>query len=98
MAKKKEISKGILDLKKGLAEGKAVIGTKIVLKDLKDAKLSKIYLASNCPEKVKEDIEYYGSLVKVPIIVLSVDNEEIGVLCKKHFFISVLGIKKRWVR
>jgi len=94
MAKKKELSKEIMDLKKGLVEGKVLIGREVVLKSLKNKKLSKIYLASNCPEKVKEDIKYYSDLVKVPVIVLSVDNEEIGVLCKKHFFISVLGIKK----
>lgn len=95
MAKKKEISKEILDLKKGLAEGKAVVGAKTVLRDLKDDKLGKIYLASNCPKEIEEDIRHYSDLVKVPVIVLDVDNEEIGVLCKKHFFISVLGIKKR---
>lgn len=84
-----------MDLKKGFAEGKAVIGRAVVLKDLKYGKLSKVYLASNCPAEVKKDIEYYGGLVKAPVVILNIDNEEIGVLCKKHFFISVLGIRKR---
>lgn len=93
MAKKKEISKKLQELKKEI--DKAAIGTKIVLKNLKDKKLSKIYLASNCPENTKKDIESYSRLVSVPIVILDVNNEELGVFCKKHFFISVLGIKKK---
>ncbi len=93
MAKKK-ISKELVDLKQEVTSGKAVIGAKSVLKKLKEKKLNKIYLASNCPSDVKKDIEHYCALVKVPIVILEIDNEEVGILCKKHFFISVLGIKK----
>jgi ribosomal protein L30E len=95
MAKKKEVSKEIMDMKKELAEGKAVVGTETVLKSLKGGKLNKVYLSSNCPDGVKKDVEYYSSLVKVPVVFLKMNNEEIGVLCKKHFFISVLGVKKK---
>ena len=74
---------------------KAVIGTEVVLKNLKNKKLSKVYLASNCHEKTKKDIESYSQLVNVPIVMLDINNEELGVFCKKHFFISVLGIKRK---
>lgn len=95
MAKKKEISKEVSDLKKEVAEGRVAIGTKVVLANLKARKLSKVYLASNCQEKVKKDIGYYSDLAKMPVVVLELNNEEIGILCKKHFFISVLGLKKK---
>ncbi|MBR9683017.1 50S ribosomal protein L30 [Candidatus Woesearchaeota archaeon] len=94
MAKKKEISKEITDLKKELVDDKVLVGKDVVLKNLKNEKLSKIYLASNCPEKTIADIKYYSDLAKVPIVALKLNNEELGVFCKKHFFISVLGIKK----
>lgn len=95
MAEKKEISKEILGLKKEIEEGKIVIGKEAVLKNLKDNKLEKIYFANNCPEKMKGEINYYQGLVKIPAAVLEISNEELGVLCKKHFFISVLGVKKK---
>ena len=95
MAKKKEVSKEILGLKKELGEGKVILGTKSVLKNLKTGSLSKVYLASNCPPQVKKDIEYYAGLVKLPVVSLGLDNESLSVLCKKHFFISVLGVKRR---
>jgi len=94
MAKKKEVSKTILDLKREITESKIIIGKEVVLKNLRDGKLSKVYLAGNCSEKIKVDIEYYSGLTKVPVVLLGMDNEELGVFCKKHYFISVLGVKK----
>lgn len=91
---KKEFNKEVLELKKWLAEKKAVLGFKEVLEELKNGLLAKIFLASNCPEKIKSEIEYYSGLGKVPVKILGIDNEEIGVFCKKHFFISVLGVRK----
>ena len=95
MAKKKDISKEILELKKGLEEDTLVIGANDILRGLKGDLLSKIYLASNCPAGMKEDISRYASMAKVPVTMLEIDNEEVGMLCKKHFYISVLGIKKK---
>ncbi len=94
MAKKKEISKEILNLKKELEEGVVIIGIKSVLKNLKTGKLSKLYTANNLSEEMKEEVKQYSGLAKVPVVVLEMDNEELGSLCKKHFFISVLGVKK----
>ncbi|MEK6951174.1 MAG: ribosomal L7Ae/L30e/S12e/Gadd45 family protein [Nanoarchaeota archaeon] len=73
-------------------EGKAVLGTERVLKLLKSRKLSSIILARNCPAKSKADIEYYAKLAQIPITQVEQTNEEIGILCKKNFFVSVAGI------
>lgn len=95
MAKKKEISKDILELKGELEKDSVCIGTKEVLRELRSGNLNKIYLASNCPSEIKKDIEHYVTLSKVPVVFLKINNEELGGICKKHFFISVLGIKKK---
>ena len=80
------------DIKTDILSGKAVIGKEAVLKSLKNKKLSKVYLASNCPDELKKDIEYYSKLTGTKVIVLDKDNEELGILCKKNFFVSILGI------
>ena len=95
MAKKKEISPEIVDLKKELEEKRIILGNKNSLKQLKEGLLSKVYLAKNCPKAVKEDIVYNAGLLNVPVIILKMDNEDIGSLCKKQFFVSVMGVKKR---
>ncbi len=80
-------------LKQALTEGKVVIGTQRVLKLLKQGKLKKIYLSSNCPDKVLSDIQYYSKMTKVAVVKLKKPNDELGTFCKKPFSISVLGVK-----
>lgn len=92
MAKKEEIGKEIKELKVKIQEDKVVIGVEKVLKGLRDKTLQKIFLASNCPPKISEDIYYYAKLVNVPVVKIEFDNEELGIFCKKNFFIAVLGV------
>ena len=79
------------EIKKALQENKVIIGMDRVLKKLRVGKLQKVYLASNCPQIVKEDIKHLGKLHKIEIIEAEKDNEELGIICKKQFSISVLG-------
>jgi len=90
MAKKQLLS----DIKKDLKTRKIIIGTKVVMKNLKLNKLEKIYIASNCDAISKKDLEYYSSLLIIPIIVLNQPNDELGVTCKKQYSISMLGVLK----
>lgn len=84
----------IKELKSVLNTDKIVIGTEETIKELKGQMLSKVYLSSNVPEKVAEDIAYYCDLAGTEIVRLEVPNEELGVMCQKPYYISVLGIKK----
>ena len=84
----------IEEIRKIVKEGKAVIGTKEVLSQLKLGKISKVYVTANCPEKIKKDIEHYAGLSDAKIVQLDQPNDELGVVCKKPFSISVLGLAK----
>ncbi len=83
----------ITDIKKGIKEKKAVVGTKQVLKSLKLGQLQKVFITINCPETVKRDIEHYIKMAKCDVEFLNVPNDELGVICKKQYAISVLGLK-----
>ncbi|MBS3134221.1 ribosomal L7Ae/L30e/S12e/Gadd45 family protein [Candidatus Woesearchaeota archaeon] len=80
------------DLKKALKDNKLIIGTQRTLKLLKLGKLKKIYLAVNCPKETVDDVRHYAKMNDIPVINIKENNEELGILCKKSFFISVLGI------
>lgn len=80
----------IAELKKALKEKTITFGSEKTLKMLKNGKVKKVFLASNCPEDMKETIEYYAKINKVDIIKLKIPNDEIGLTCKKAFGISVL--------
>lgn len=81
------------EIKKGLKEGKLIIGTKRTIKAIRAGGVSKIFLASNCPEVIAEDIEHYCTITEVPIERLQENCDELGSLCKKPFYISVVGVR-----
>ena len=82
------------EIKKALENKKAIIGTDRVIKLLKQGLLKKVFVSLNCPKEIKESINYYKSISGVEVVELEKDSEELGVLCKKPFTISVLGILK----
>lgn len=91
MAKKKAIlSEELRELRKSLQDGKVTAGADRVLKNLRAGKCTKVYLSSNCPAKLLSDIESLCKLVECNLIKLELSNEELGVFCKKNFFVSVL--------
>lgn len=78
------------ELKKLLKEDKIIIGTSNTMKKLRANKVSKVWLSANVPVEVKNDIIGYG----VDIATLDVPNDELGVLCKKQFSVSVASLVK----
>jgi large subunit ribosomal protein L30e len=90
--KKNEIEENLKLIKAKAQEGKVIIGSASILKNLKMKSIKKVFLAKNCPNNLRSDIIYYAKLVEVPVIEIEQTNVEIGVLCKKNFFISAVGI------
>ena len=89
---KKIVEGFVAELKKSLVKRKLVFGSERCLKLLRDKKLKKVYFSSNCSPAVKEDFVYYCGLFDVPFEDLPKDSEEIGVICRKPFSISVVGV------
>ena len=87
---KKTIKENKINLAKDLKTKKIIIGADRVIKGLKSDNLSKVYLSSGCKDSIKSDISRYGRLGDTEIIKLTISNEELGILCKKPFSISVL--------
>lgn len=94
MARKKEVQKDIDQIQTSIAKKKAVIGTKRTLIYLRTGKLDKVFVTVNCPASVQEDIKTYAPLAACDVHELKYTNEELGVLCKKPFSISVVGLLK----
>jgi len=89
---KETVDKTIAEIKKLLKDKKLIIGTERTIKNLKLGRISKVYVSSNCPENVNDDISYYSKLANAAVLKLSYPNDELGVICKKPFSISVLSI------
>jgi large subunit ribosomal protein L30e len=94
MAKKQEIDSRITELKSAIPQGRLVLGTQKTLKELKHGKLEKVFLSANVPKDVRADIEHYSALTGTVIEELNVPNEELGILVKKPFSVSIIGLAR----
>ena len=82
------------EIKKMLKLGSIIIGTEKTLKNLKLGRVQKVLVSSNCPEKVEKDITYCAGLSGAEFHKLDYPNDELSVICKKPFSISVLSLLK----
>ncbi len=82
----------IKEVKDTLKDGKVVLGAEQTTKLMKQGKLKKIFLSSNCKEDVQTDLEKYAKISKVELVNVDIPNKELGVICKKPFSISMIGV------
>lgn len=81
-------------IKKMLKAGNIVIGTERTIKNLKLGRVQEVLLSSNCPARVENNIAYYAGLSNAELYKLDYLSYELGVICKKHFSVSVLALLK----
>ena len=88
----------MIDIDKALASacktGKVSYGSNIALQNAKTGKAKMIVLASNCPKDIKEQIEYYGAISKVPIVTYKGTSMDLAEVCSKLYIISALSIRE----
>ncbi|MBU1199748.1 MAG: ribosomal L7Ae/L30e/S12e/Gadd45 family protein [Nanoarchaeota archaeon] len=88
------IEMSVDEIKKLIKTENLVIGADRVLKALRNNEVVKVFLSSNAAEGLAEDVNYYASVAKIDVEQLDIPNDELGVVCKKPFSISCLGLKK----
>jgi len=74
--------------------GKVTFGANAAVLNAKTGKAKMIILASNCPKNIKDEIEYYGKLSKVPILSYKGASMDLANVCGKMFIISALSIRE----
>ncbi|MBS3073201.1 ribosomal L7Ae/L30e/S12e/Gadd45 family protein [Candidatus Pacearchaeota archaeon] len=79
-------------LNKEVKKGGLFFGTKTVIKEIKKGNISKIYLANDLIDSIKNDLEKGAK--EIIMITTDLDKEHLKEVCKKPFNISVLGIQK----
>jgi large subunit ribosomal protein L30e len=88
----------MINIDKALASacktGKVSYGANTALQNAKTGKAKMIVLASNCPKDIKEQIEYYGEISKVPVITHKGTSMDLAEVCSKLFIISAISIRE----
>ena len=76
------------NLKNALKENKLFMGTESTIKALKKGKVKEVFISKNCPEYIRKRIKNYSEISGSICTELDLTNEELGILCKKHFSIN----------
>ena len=74
--------------------GKVSYGTNSAVQNAKTGKAKMIILAANCPKNIKEQIEYYGKLSKVPVVAYKGASMDLAAVSNKLFTIAALSIRE----
>ncbi|MCS7140239.1 MAG: 50S ribosomal protein L30e [Candidatus Nezhaarchaeota archaeon] len=80
------------ELKVALRTGSIVLGSKKVLSHLGVGKGKLVIMASNCPELVREKVEYYAKLSGIPIYHAPYTSRELGEICQRGHVVATLLI------
>jgi len=76
-------------LHEDLRKHSPLYGVEVTMKALRQGKVLRLYLASNCPHKE----QFYSHAPKnCEILELPQTSTEVGVFCKKPFAVNVLSI------
>lgn len=82
-------------LRKLVGSKRLVYGTEQTLKGLKHGKMEMVFLSTNVSKNLKEDVEHYAKISKdVKVVSTGLPSDELGILVKKSFAISILGVLK----
>ena len=84
----------LAEIKKMVKSGNIIIGTKRTMKSLKLGKVEKVLLSSNCPAGIEKDVSYYAGLSGAEYCKIDYPNDELSLICKKPFSVSVLALLK----
>lgn len=89
---KKVVAEVVAELKKLLEAKKVIFGAGVAVKLLRQGKIKKVFISSNCEPAAKAEIEHLCRVGEVEFVELGQSNDEIGVICRKPFAISVVGV------
>ena len=82
------------EIKDALSKDIVIIGTDRTLKNMKQGKIAKVFVTRNCSDEVLSEINSMSKISNIEVVKLDKSNEDLGVVCKKPYSISVLSILK----
>jgi len=91
---KKILEESLVRIKKSIETNKEIIGTESVMNAIRSGEVQEVFLSANIPETTERDIRVHAEISNVTVTKLKQANDDLGVVCKKPFDISVMAIKK----
>jgi large subunit ribosomal protein L30e len=88
----------VIDIDKAISAavktGKVSFGANLAVQSARTGRTKLIIVASNAPKNVRDDIEYYCGLSKVPLVIYKKSSLDLAAACGKPFTVSALSIRE----
>jgi large subunit ribosomal protein L30e len=81
------------DVQAAVKAGKAVIGYRRSLKEIKSGKPKLVVIANNMPQDMRVSVEKNANVSKLEVKTFEGTSTQLGIICGKSFPISTLVIK-----
>lgn len=81
-------------IKDAIKNEKLIIGSRTVLKNLKNEMLDSVVYVSNYPDGMIKDLNHYSKVSGVKLEEFNGNSVQLGELCGKPFRILIVGVKK----
>ena len=80
-------------IKSAIKSGKIFIGSKQTINAAETGKAVALIHALNCSENIKEELQYYANLSKIPLYTYYGSTSDLGLACGKPFLISAIAVR-----
>lgn len=84
----------IKQIKDAAKEKKLLMGSRTVLKSVKNNGVETVVFASNCPENVRKDLDHYSKISGIKMEEFNGNSIDLGEMCGKPFRILMVGLSK----
>jgi large subunit ribosomal protein L30e len=82
------------EIKSAVKSKNLIMGSRTVIKSMKNDNLSTVVYASNCPDEMLKDLNHYSKISGIRFEKFDGNSVQLGEICGKPFKILVVGIKK----
>ncbi len=72
--------------------GEVILGAKRSLESVMDKQAKLVLVSENCPRNLREDLEHYANISKIPVYNFQGSSMEMGAVCGKPYIISMLAV------
>jgi len=82
----------VREIQTAIRTGKVVLGYRRTLRELVNDRAKLVIVAKNAPSNIVEELKYYASISRTPILVFEGSSRELGAACRKPFTVSALAV------
>jgi large subunit ribosomal protein L30e len=88
----------VIDVDKAISSavktGKVLFGTASAAQNAQMGRAKLIIVAANCPQSVREGLEYCSKLSRIPLMTYRGTSLDLAAVCGKPFSVSALSIRE----